>query len=89
MQEFAAENAAFCEKVDLKRGTNKYNQCLLDTGQFRLNAEKRVLDTVYWRGYPAEIIASAALFALGQKQTFAMQQGMSALPQKRWPADGS
>ena len=47
VQEIAAENAAFCEKFDLKRGTNKYNQCLLDIGQFRLNAEKRVLDTVY------------------------------------------
>lgn len=47
VQEIAAENAAFCEKFDLKRGTNKYNQCLLDIGQFRLTAEKRVLDTVY------------------------------------------
>jgi hypothetical protein len=42
-----AENEAFCEKLDLKRGTNKYNQCLLDIGQFRLNAEKRVIDFVY------------------------------------------
>jgi hypothetical protein len=47
VQETAAENAAFCEKLDIKRGTNKYDQCLLDIGQFRLNAEKRVLDTVY------------------------------------------
>jgi hypothetical protein len=47
VQEIAAENEAFCEKLDLKRGTSKYNQCLLDIGQFRLNAEKRVLDFVY------------------------------------------
>jgi len=47
VQEIAAENAAFCEKLDMKRGTDKYNQCLLDIGQFRLNAEKRVLDIVY------------------------------------------
>jgi hypothetical protein len=47
VQEIAAENAAFCEKLDIKRGTNKYSQCLLDIGQFRLNAEKRVLDFVY------------------------------------------
>jgi hypothetical protein len=47
VQEIAAENEAFCEKLDIKRGTNKYNQCLLDIGQFRLKAEKRVLDFVY------------------------------------------
>ena len=47
VQEIAAENEAFCEKLDIKRGTNKYNQCLLDIGQFRLKAEKRVLDSVY------------------------------------------
>ena len=47
VEEIAAENAAFCEKLDMKRGTDKYNQCLLVIGQFRLNAEKRVLDSVY------------------------------------------
>jgi len=47
VQEIAAENEAFCEKLDIKRATNKYNQCLLDIGQFRLKAEKRVLDFVY------------------------------------------
>jgi len=47
VQEIAAENEVFCEKLDLKRGTSKYNQCLLDIGQFRLNVEKRVLDFVY------------------------------------------
>jgi hypothetical protein len=47
VQEIAAENEAFCEKLDIKRGSNKYNQCLLDIGQFRLKAEKRVLDFVY------------------------------------------
>ena len=47
VQEIAAENEAFCEKLDLKRGTNKYNRCLLDIGQFRLKVEKRVLDIVY------------------------------------------
>ena len=47
VQEIAAENEAFCEKLDLKRGTSKYNQCLLDIGQFRLKAEKRALDILY------------------------------------------
>jgi hypothetical protein len=47
VQEIAAENEAFCEKLDIKRGTNKYSQCLLDIGQFRLKAEKRVIDFVY------------------------------------------
>jgi hypothetical protein len=47
VHEIVAENEAFCEKLDIKRGTNSYNQCLLDIGQFRLNAEKRVIDFVY------------------------------------------
>jgi hypothetical protein len=47
VQQNAAEHAAFCEKLDIKRGTTKYDQCLLDIGQFRFNAEKRVLDIVY------------------------------------------
>ena len=47
VQENAAEDAAICEKLDTKRGTAKYDQCLLDIGQFRFNAEKRALDTVY------------------------------------------
>ena len=47
VQEIAAENETFCEKLDLKRGTSKYNQCLLDIAQFRLNTEKRVLDSIY------------------------------------------
>ena len=45
--EIAAEEGKFCEKLDMKRGTDKYNQCLLNIGQFRLNAEKRVLELVY------------------------------------------
>jgi hypothetical protein len=47
VQEIAAENASFCERLDIKRGTDRYNQCLLDIGQFRLKVEKRVLDYVY------------------------------------------
>lgn len=47
VQQNAAEHAAFCEKLDIKRGTTKYDQCALDIGQFRFNAEKRVLDAVY------------------------------------------
>jgi len=42
VEEIAAENASFCEKLNLKRGTDKYNQCLLDLGQFRLNVENRI-----------------------------------------------
>src|SRR5262249_8127112 len=47
LREIAAENAAFCEKLNMRRATDKYNQCLLDVGQFRLSVEKRVLDIVY------------------------------------------
>src|SRR5262245_27466199 len=47
VQENAAEDAAICEKLDIKRGTTKYDQCLLEIGQFRFNVEKRFVDTVY------------------------------------------
>jgi hypothetical protein len=46
VQENAAEDAAFCEKLDIKLGTTRYDQCLLDIGQFRFNVEKRFLDTM-------------------------------------------
>jgi hypothetical protein len=31
--EIAAENASLCEKLHIKRGSNDYNQCLLDVGE--------------------------------------------------------
>jgi hypothetical protein len=43
-EEIAEENASFCEKLGTKRGTEKYNQCLLDVGAFRLKVEKRITD---------------------------------------------
>jgi hypothetical protein len=43
-EEIAAENSSFCEKLGTKRGTEKYNQCLLDVGAFRLKVEKRIND---------------------------------------------
>jgi hypothetical protein len=43
-EEIAAENALFCEKLGTIRGTEKYNQCLLDVGAFRLKVEKRIND---------------------------------------------
>jgi hypothetical protein len=43
-QEIAAEDSSFCEKLGLKQGTDKYNQCLLDVGAFRLKVEKRIED---------------------------------------------
>ena len=33
-EEIAAENASLCLKLDTKRGTEKYNQCLLDVRHF-------------------------------------------------------
>jgi hypothetical protein len=43
-EEIAAENASLCEKLDTKRGTEKYNQCLLDVGAFRMKVEKRIAE---------------------------------------------
>jgi hypothetical protein len=42
LKEIASENASFCEKLGMKLGTEKYNQCLLDVGAFRLKVETRV-----------------------------------------------
>lgn len=40
--EVSAENAELCEKLNIKRGTERYDQCLLDVGQFRWKAEQRI-----------------------------------------------
>src|SRR5262245_10255143 len=45
-QEISDENAQLCEKVSIKRGTDRYNQCLLDVGQFRWKVEKRAYDEI-------------------------------------------
>jgi hypothetical protein len=45
-EEIAAENASLCQKLDIKRGTEKYNQCLLDVGAFRMKVEKRMADEI-------------------------------------------
>src|SRR5262249_53024951 len=43
-EEISAENAWLCEKLSIKRGSDKYDQCLLDVGQFRWKVEKRIYD---------------------------------------------
>jgi hypothetical protein len=43
-EEIAAENASICETLGTIRGTEKYNQCLLDVGAFRVKVEKRFND---------------------------------------------
>ena len=44
VQEIAAENALYCEKLGMKVGTERHNQCLLDLGEFRLKVEQRIYD---------------------------------------------
>ena len=46
--EIAAENASLCEKLHIKRGSNDYNQCLLDVGEFRWKVGKRISDGIDW-----------------------------------------
>jgi hypothetical protein len=41
-QEIAAENSRFCEKLGMMAATQKYEQCLLTLGEFRLKVEKRI-----------------------------------------------
>jgi hypothetical protein len=43
-EEIAAENASICETLGTIRGTEKYNQCLLDVWAFRVKVEKRFND---------------------------------------------
>ena len=46
VEEIGAENAALCEKLSIKRGTDGHNQCLLDVGEFRWKVEKRFSDEI-------------------------------------------
>ena len=46
--EIGAENASLCEKLNIKRGTDDYNQCLLDVGAFRSKVEKRAFEGLNW-----------------------------------------
>jgi hypothetical protein len=41
-QEIADENALYCEKLNMKAGTQAYNECLLVLGDFRLKVEQRI-----------------------------------------------
>jgi hypothetical protein len=42
VQEIAAENAYYCKKLAMTTATQKYEQCLLILGEFRLKVEKRI-----------------------------------------------
>jgi hypothetical protein len=41
-QEIAAENARYCDKFGMTAAAQKYEQCLLTLGEFRLKVEKRI-----------------------------------------------
>jgi hypothetical protein len=47
VQEIATENASICEKLGFKFGTEKYNQCLLDVGAYRLKVETHIYEAFY------------------------------------------
>ena len=47
VQEIATENASICEKLAFKFGTEKYNQCLLDVGAYRLKVETHIYEAFY------------------------------------------
>jgi|SRR5262245_27771926 len=44
--EINAENAAFCEKLNIKHRTEKYNECLLLVGDFRAKVQQRAYDEI-------------------------------------------
>jgi hypothetical protein len=41
-QEIADENVLYCNKLNMKMGTQAYNECLLVLGDFRLKVEQRI-----------------------------------------------
>lgn len=41
-RETADENAIYCKKLNMKAGTQAYNECLLVLGDFRLKVEQRI-----------------------------------------------
>jgi hypothetical protein len=44
IQQIAAEHAYYCEKLEMKAGTPKHNQCLLYLGEFRQKVGNRFAD---------------------------------------------
>jgi len=46
VSEINAENASVCEKLNVKHGTEKYNECLLFVGEFRVKVQQRAYDEV-------------------------------------------
>ena len=40
--EIANENALYCEKLNVKVGTQAYNECSLVLGEFRFKVEQRI-----------------------------------------------
>jgi hypothetical protein len=42
MEEIAAENAIYCEKLGNEVGTRAYRHCLLTLGDFRVKVEQRI-----------------------------------------------
>ena len=47
LKEITSENASICEKLGMKLGTEKYNQCLLDVGAYRLKVETHIYEAFY------------------------------------------
>lgn len=41
-REIADENALYCKRLNMKVGTQTYNDCLLVLGDFRLKVEQRI-----------------------------------------------
>lgn len=41
-REIADENALYCNKLNMKVGTQAFNECLLVLGDFRLKVEQRI-----------------------------------------------
>jgi len=41
-RDIAGENALYCEKLNMKTGTQAFNDCLLVLGDFRLKVEQRI-----------------------------------------------
>ena len=45
-QEISDENVGLCDKLNINRGTDRHDKCLLDVGQFRWKVERRAYDEI-------------------------------------------
>ena len=47
-EQIAAEDALYCKRLDIKAGTERFSQCLLILGDFRVKVQTRIYNEIYF-----------------------------------------